>query len=140
MGTNVKHGWRLKCSSLVFRKMGDLHCFNSLSVIVTNDGKWMSTKQSWEQNKRVKSNFANERRGLLWLFANDHGKSDSRKIQKDDHAIKKLHSGIKKKACINAKKGNSAFFFRNWHPWWKGDERFSVNGQLAILGMPTQPF
>ena len=72
--------------------MGDLCHFNSLSEIVTNDGKWMSTKQSWEQNKRVKRNFVNERRGSLWLFANDYEKSNSRKIQKDDHAVKKLHS------------------------------------------------
>ena len=72
--------------------MGDLHCFNSLSEIVANDGEWMSMKWSWEQNKRVKRNFVNERRGSLWLFANDCGKSDARKIQKDDHAIKKLHS------------------------------------------------
>ena len=64
----------------------------------------MSTKQSWEQNKRVKSNFVNERRGSLQLFANDHGKSDSRKIQKDDHAMKKLHSGIKKKGTHQCKK------------------------------------
>ena len=34
----------------------------------------------------------NERRGSSLLFANDHGKSDSRKTQKGDHAMKKLHS------------------------------------------------
>ena len=84
--------------------MGDVHCFNSLSVIVVSDGKWMSTKQSWEQNKRVQSNFTNELKGLLQLFAIDNGKSDARKIQKDDRAIKKLCSGIKKKGTHQCKK------------------------------------
>ena len=116
--------------------MGDLHCFNSLSEIVTNDGKWMSMEQSWEQNKRVKWNFANERRGSLWLFANDHGKSDSRKIQKDDHATKNFCSGIKKKGTHQCKKrelGNLEKEARQCEQWidshWqKGDERFPLMG------------